>query len=172
MLAKLREELDNVIGNEYVPQCNAIVGLPYMRACIEESLRYKLTSTMGLPRVVPEGDHVIVGKFIKAGVTVSVPTYSLLRDPEAFEKPETFNPYRWISGDKEKMSKAHLPFSTGPRACISRNIAYFEQLVLIATLVHNFEFELPGGNFELRAIERFNGNPDELIVGCRRRVRI
>ena len=43
---------------------------------------------------------------------------------------------------------------------------------MIATLVNNFEFELPGGDFELRTIEKFNGNPDELTVGCRRRVRM
>lgn len=171
VLAKLREELDGVMGDTDVPQYNTISNLPYLRACIEESLRCKPASTMGLPRVVPEGGRVIAGKFIRGGVTVSVPTYSLLHDPEAFEQPEAFNPDRWISGNKEKMAKAHLPFSTGPRACIGRNIAYFEQLVLIATLVHCFDFELPAGDFELKTIERFNGNPDELIVGCRRRTR-
>jgi benzoate 4-monooxygenase len=114
VLAKLREKLDNIIGDEDVPQYNAIANLPYLRACMEDSLGCKPASTMGLPRVVPEGGRTIAGKFIKAGVIVSVPTYSILRNPEAFKQPETFNPDRWISGDKEKTSKAHLPFSTGP----------------------------------------------------------
>lgn len=127
---------------------------------------------MGLPRVVPEGDRVISGRFIKGGVTVSVPTYSHLRDPEAFDEPEIFNPDRWIEGGKDKMAKAHLSFSTGLRACIRRNIAYFEQLILIATLVHGFDFELPSADFELKTPERFNGSPDELIVRCKRRVKV
>ena len=67
-----------------------------------------------------------------------------------------------FGGDKEKMVQAHLPFSIGPRACIGGNIAYFEQLILIATLVRKYDFELPSEDFELENIERFNSNPAEL----------
>src|ERR1700753_2010763 len=137
--------------------------LPYLRACIEESLRLRPASSMGLPRVVPKGGRVIAGQFIEEGVTVSVPTYTLLRNPEAFENAERYNPDRWSDGDKEKMAKAHLPFSTGPRACIGRNIAYFEQLLVIFSLVRKFEFEFPDPSFELRTLERFNSNPGELF---------
>ena len=117
---------------------------------------------------------MIAGKFVDEGVTVSVPTYSLLRDPGTFENAEGFIPERWLTTDqnKAKMSKAHLPFSTGPRACIGRNIAYFEQLLIIATLVKSFEFEFETPDFQLRTIERFNSNPDELVLGCRRRTLI
>jgi cytochrome P450 len=101
---------------------------------------------------------------------VSVPTYTLLRDPNAFENPTKFDPERWISGDKEKMSKAHLPFSTGPRACIGRNIAYFEQILVIGTLVRLFDFEFESEDFELETLERFNSNPGELVLSCRRRL--
>jgi cytochrome P450 len=74
------------------------------------------------------------------------------------------------TGDKEKMSKAHLPFSTGPRACIGRNIAYFEQLLVISMLVRLFDFELPSDDFELETLERFNSNPGELVLMPRRRL--
>ncbi|OQV05294.1 hypothetical protein CLAIMM_10060 [Cladophialophora immunda] len=169
VLAKLREELDPVMRNRDVPLYDSVAHLPYLRACIEESLRVRPASTMGLPRVVPAGGRMIAGKFIDEGVTVSVPTYTLLRDPEAFENPDVFDPDRWINGDRTRMSKAHLPFSIGPRACIGRNIAYFEQIILIATLTHLYDFELPSADFELGVIERLNANPDELIVKCRRR---
>jgi cytochrome P450 len=169
ILQKLREELDNAMGSQEIPQYDTVANLPYLRACIEESLRIKPASTMGLPRVVPPGGRTIAGKFVDEGVTVSVPTYTLLRNEEAFESPEVFNPDRWIDGDKEKMGKAHLPFSTGPRACIGRNIAYFEQVVLIATLVHLYEFRFTEENFELATLERFNANPGELVVSCSRR---
>lgn len=169
VLAKLREELDPVMGSRDVPLYDTVAHLPYLRACIEESLRIRPASTMGLPRIVPEGGRMIAGRFIDEGVTVSVPTYTLLRDPEAFDEPDVFDPDRWIKGDKGRMSKAHLPFSIGPRACIGRNIAYFEQIIVIATLAHLYDFELPSENFELGVIERFNANPDELVVKCRRR---
>ena len=189
VLAKLRAELDSVMGDgnghrpssQYqqqiqvpvsVPQYEQVAHLPYLRACIEESLRIRPASSMGLPRVVPAGGRMIAGHFIREGVTVSVPTYTLLRDPEAFERPDVFDPDRWIGCTgkrKEEMAKAHLPFSIGPRACIGRNIAYFEQLLVIASLVHGYDFELPSVDFELDVIERFNSNPGELVVKCRRR---
>lgn len=126
---------------------------------------------MVLPRVVQKGGRVIAGKFVDEGVTVSMPTYPLLRDPGTFEKAEEFIPERWLTSDdnKQKMSKAHLPFSTGPRACIGRDIAYFEQLLIIATLVKSFDFEFETPDFQLRTLERFNSNPDELVLTCRRR---
>lgn len=170
ILTKLREELDAATGVADVPTYDELAKLPYLRACIEESLRVRPASSFGLPRVVPKGGRWIAGKFIDEDVTVSVPTYTLLRSPEAFHEPETFNPDRWIYGDKAKMGKAHLPFSTGPRACIGRNIAYFEQLLVIGTLVRLFDFDFQFEDFELETIERFNSNPGELMLSCRRRV--
>ena len=170
VLAKLREELNFATGGVEVPSYEKFANLPYLRAVIEESLRVRPASSMGLPRVVPKGGRWIAGQFIEGDVTVSVPTYTLLRDPVAFDEPEKFNPDRWISGDKEKMSKAHLPFSTGPRACIGRNIAYFEQILVIGTLVRLFDFEFPCEDFELETLERFNSNPGEMVMSCRRRL--
>ncbi len=170
VLQKLRAELDAATGTCDVPSYDQVGNLPYLRACVEEALRVRPASSMGLPRVVPKGGRVIAGQFVDEGVTVSVPTYSLLRDSKAFDEPERFNPDRWISGDTERMSKAHFPFSTGPRACIGRNIAYFEQLLLIATLVRSFDFEFETPDFELETLERFNSNPGELLLNCRRRL--
>ncbi|KAE9381402.1 cytochrome P450 [Stipitochalara longipes BDJ] len=170
VLAKLREELDHAASTAEIPSYEELTNLPYLRACIEESLRVRPASSFGLPRVVPKGGRYIAGKFIDEDVTVSVPTYTLLRDASAFENPTKFDPERWISGDKEKMSKVHLPFSTGPRACIGRNIAYFEQILVIGTLVRLFDFEFENEGFELQTLERFNSNPGELVLSCRRRL--
>jgi cytochrome P450 len=169
VLAKLRKELDTATGTADVPSYESLANLPYLRACIEESLRIRPASSMGLPRVVPKGGRYIAGQFIAENVTVSVPTYTLLRDPVAFDQPAEFIPERWVSGDKERMNKAHFPFSTGPRACIGRNIAYFEQLIIIGTLVRLFNFEFLHKEFQLETIERFNSNPGELELLCHRR---
>jgi benzoate 4-monooxygenase len=169
VLAKLRQELDAAAGTSDVPSYDSLASLPYLRACIEESLRVRPASSFGLPRVVPKGGRYIAGQFVAEDVTVSVPTYTLLRDPIAFDKPCEFIPGRWIDGDRERMSRNHFPFSTGPRACIGRNIAYFEQLIVIGTLVRVFDFEFLTKDFELETIERFNSNPGELELTARRR---
>jgi cytochrome P450 len=171
-LSKLRMEIDTAFPSDRMPDYEGASRLPYLRACIEESLRVRPPSSFGLPRIVPEGGRKIAGQFVPAGVTVSVPTYSLLRDKNAFVSPEEYIPDRWLTNDpeeKRKMNTNHLPFSTGPRACIGRNIAYFEQIVLIATLVKHYDFEM-APDFELETLERFNSNPGEFPVMCKRRV--
>jgi benzoate 4-monooxygenase len=176
ILARLREEIDaatmTTMDDTELISYDTASRLPFLRACIEESLRLRPPSSFGLPRIVPKGGRMIAGQFIPEGVTVSVPTYSMLRNQEAFDNPDTYNPDRWITGDKEKMAKAHFPFSMGPRACIGRNIAYYEQLMVVANLVKMFDFEfVQGKGFELRTIERFNSNPDEMVLRCYRRVK-
>jgi len=169
ILSKLRHELDAATGTSDVPPYSAVSNLPYLQACIEESLRVRPARSMGLPCVVPKGGRAIAGQFIEEGVIVSVPTYTLLRNADAFDNPTAYNPDLWMTGDKEKMAKAHFPFSTGPHACVGRNIAYFEQLLVISTLVRLFDFDCPDKSFELETLERFNSNPGELVPSCRRR---
>lgn len=169
VLKKLRTEVDLASGPGEIPTYESLASLPYPRACIEETLRVRPASSFGLPRVVPKGGGQIAGDFVAEDVTVSVPTYTLLRDKNAFEQPDDFIPERWIEGDKEKMAKAPFPFSTGPRVCSGRNIAYFEPVTFIGTLVRLFDLEFSSKDFELQTPERFNSNPVEMEVMCHRR---
>ena len=171
ILCKLREELDAAFPSDTLPTHELASQLPYLRACIEESLRVRPPSSFGLPRIVPKGGRQIAGQFVPEGVTVSVPTYSLLRDETAFDNATEYIPDRWMTDDPEKkrrMMNNHLPFSTGPRACIGRNIAYFEQTVLIATILKFYDCQVPEG-FQLETQERFNSNAGDLIVDIQRR---
>jgi benzoate 4-monooxygenase len=171
VLQKLREEIDAAAPQNAIPTYEVASKLPYLRACIEESLRVRPPSSFGLPRIVPAGGKAIAEKFIPAGVTVSVPTYSLLRDEKVFKNASQYNPDRWLTEDpeeKKSMMNNHLPFSTGPRACIGRNIAYFEQTVVIATMVKFYDGNIEEG-FQLETQERFNSNPGDLPMQIRRR---
>lgn len=180
VLQKLRDELDAAEpGNEIssldkyngIPSYEVVSKLPYLRACIEEALRLRPPSSFGLPRIVPKGGRCIANKFIPEGVTVSVPTYSILRDESVFKDASVYNPDRWLTHDpeeKKRMMNNHIPFSTGPRACIGRNISYFEQAVVIATIVKFYDAGIQEG-FQLETQERFNSNPGDLPMAMRRR---
>ncbi|KAL4936707.1 cytochrome P450 [Aspergillus oleicola] len=79
VLRRLREELDAALPpNEVIPLYQYITTLPYLRACIDEEMRIRPASTQGFPRIVPRGGRMIAGRFVEEGVTVSVPTYTLL----------------------------------------------------------------------------------------------
>ncbi|KAJ5381170.1 uncharacterized protein N7496_003598 [Penicillium cataractarum] len=58
------------------------------------------------------------------------------------------------------MEPYFIPFSTGARGCLGRNISYLEQMVVLATIVHRYEFALPSPEFQLIRQEDF-----DLLVG-------
>lgn len=58
---------------------------------------------------------------------------------------------------------------TGPRGCIGRNLAYFEQQMLIATLVHRYDFEMVAPDYNLPIVERLNANPAQFWIRISRR---
>jgi benzoate 4-monooxygenase len=112
------------------------------------------------------------------GTQVSVPVYSLHHNAAIFPDPHAFIPERWLPHDnmtraeKEQLDKLKnfcIPFSTGPRACIGRNIVYLESLMLVATLVHRYDFELPSEDWRMDTRERLNINPAALWVRVKKR---
>ncbi|KAG6855453.1 hypothetical protein H0H87_002643, partial [Tephrocybe sp. NHM501043] len=151
---KLQAELDAELGSEDLLAATAdqVKRLPFLDACINEGLRVHSTSSIGLPRVVPEGGMSVSGLFFPAGTVVSVPSYSIHRDPavwgddtEAF-RPERWLPYEGVPGsatkevdarEKERLARIQRtfnPFSVGPRACVGRNLAFLELQIIVASL--------------------------------------
>lgn len=133
--AKLRKELDDeLVGNtEPVTSFDQVKHLPYLNACINEALRLHSTSSMGLPRLVPEGGLEVCGRWYPEGTVLSVPSYTIHRDAEVwgtdFEEyrygsspiRDTWTdscqrrPERWLEGPQVHIQKTFNPFSYGPR---------------------------------------------------------
>lgn len=171
VLAKLREELDAALGAQTTAaRYEQVKDLRYLRACIDEAMRLRPPTSLGLPRVTPPEGTTIAGHQIAGDVTVSVPTYTLHRNPILFTDPEEYKPERWLDVDEGPKCRTYvLPFSTGPRACIGRNLAYLEQQILISTLLHRYDWCFMIKDFELETIERFNANPGDMYVKLWRR---
>ncbi|KAJ0415914.1 cytochrome P450 [Aspergillus carlsbadensis] len=151
ILAKLREEVSEALAGEQVAPYAKVKNLPYLKACIEESLRLSPPLPRGLERVTPPSGTYIMGTFIPGNVGASVPAYVVHRDPDLFPEPEEFIPERWIENQNiAKMREAFIPFSAGGRACIGRNIAMIEQQILIATLVYRYDFGLLSDDWILK----------------------
>jgi cytochrome P450 len=98
-----------------------------------------------------------------------VPLISLHHNADIFPDPHQFRPERWLEKDTQNLRDYCLPFSTGPRACIGRNIVYLEALMITATLVHRYDFELPSPDWNMQTKERVNINPASLWVTVKRR---
>lgn len=145
MQAKLQKELDEALAHEDDPVASfeQVKRLPYLEAVINETLRIHSTSGIGLPREVPEGGLTVIGKTFPPGTVLSVPTYTIHRDKRVWgEDVEAFRPERWFEQDQAEIQKTFNPFSFGPRACVGRNLASMELLIIIASILRRYDFVL------------------------------
>jgi benzoate 4-monooxygenase len=174
VLPKLFAELSSALPSPppSVPDFTSIQHLPYLRATINETLRVHCTSSLGLPRVVPPGPGVtILDHHFAAGTVLSVPSYTVHHDQSIWgEDADEFKPERWLGGLTERQKQAFIPFSTGPRACVGRNVAEMELCLILATVVLRYEFVLYEG--ELQTREGFLRKPLGCKVGLKRRVEV
>ena len=167
--SKLQAELDEALGNDDDPIASPeiVKRLPYLEAAINEALRLHSTSSMGLPRIVPEGGLHVSGKFFPEGAILSVPSYTIHRDPEIWGNDvDAFRPERWFEQDQVGIQKTFNPFSYGPRsvkpvtrastgrgeadlvigmnyrACVGKNLANLELQIFMATIFRRYTFVL------------------------------
>lgn len=157
-LATLRQEVDNAFEeDEMVASYDKVKSLPFLRACLDEAMRFMPPTSAGLPRRTPPEGARILGHWIPGNTSVSMPIYTAHHDESVFHNAEEFNPHRWMDpNERRRMESFFIPFSTGGRGCIGRNISYLEQTVVLASLVRRYEFALPSPTFELKRFEALN----------------
>lgn len=172
-LATLRNEVSTVVSDdEMVVPYAKVRNLPYLKACLEESLRLSPPLPRGLERRTPPQGMQIVAENIPGDTIVSIPAYVAHRDPAIFSDPEAYRPERWLQDDEtriKQMRAVFIPFSTGARACVGRNITMIEQQMLLGTLVHRYGFDLPSKDWTLDWEEGFNLWPGKLPLRIWRR---
>ena len=135
-------------------------------------MRIHSTSAMGLPREIPahSGPVEIAGHTFGPGDVLSVPSYTIHHSKEIWgPDADDFVPERW---DPERLTArqkaAFIPFSHGPRACVGRNVAEMELLVMGATVFRCFDFQLQQEG-PMETHEGFLRKPLSLQVGMKRR---
>jgi benzoate 4-monooxygenase len=115
---KLQKELDDAIGldDSTIVTYDQVKALPYLDACINEALRLHSTSSLGLPRLVPEGGLDVLGRHYTEGTVLSVPSYTIHREEKTWGPDyASYRPERWLERDIAVLNKAFNPFSFGPR---------------------------------------------------------
>ncbi|KAL4786221.1 cytochrome P450-domain-containing protein [Aspergillus varians] len=173
VIAKLHQVLDEAIPKDIdVPTHSMVKEIPYLQWVIWETMRIHSTSSMGLPREIPQGNPPVEinGHIFKPGDVLSVPSYTIHHSTEIWgPDADKFVPERWDPARLTARQKAaFIPFSTGPRACVGRNVAEMELLVICATVFRMFDWQLQQeGPMETR--EGFLRKPLGLTVGVKKR---
>jgi cytochrome P450 len=157
ILGRVREEIDSVLDeDEVVASYDKVKHLPYLRACLDESLRLFPPTPHGLGREVPPEGAVIMDEFIPGGTSVSMAAWIAHRDERVFPQADQFIPERWLGEKGRELQPYFLAFSAGARGCIGRNISYLEQAVLLASVLHRYEFALPWEGWDVERLETMN----------------
>ncbi|CAE6446559.1 unnamed protein product [Rhizoctonia solani] len=177
---RLQEELDSALSStedlmkdqsDYTPPSHEQVkDLPYLNACIKEALRLYSTVGLGLPRVVPAGKTLMVaGEVFNEGSIISVPSYSTNRSSVWGSDSEKYRPERWLENGSASLNKYFVPFSTGPRACIGRNLANMNMLLISAAFFHRYDVELASTSTQLKVSDAFVRDATHCEVSIKRR---
>jgi cytochrome P450 len=130
--AQGQAEIDAVLGDNRIPTWDDIPRLPYIRACVKETLRWHPVAKLGaFPHATIE-DDIYKGYRIPKGAYVVLNTWAIHRGSERFDNPNVFNPKRYSedslpaaeSANHVDVSKRdHFGFGAGRRICPGLDIA-------------------------------------------------
>ncbi|KAJ2815570.1 hypothetical protein FBU31_006879 [Coemansia sp. 'formosensis'] len=114
--------------------------LPYLEACVYESMRMQPVSG-NLPRCIPRGGVVLQKYFIPEGLTCSVGISAANMNSTVWEKPYVYRPERFLGNDERK--RKLLTFSAGVRVCPGKNLAWMEITTTLANVLNRYDMEMP-----------------------------
>ncbi|MCJ1251964.1 hypothetical protein MMC30_009202 [Trapelia coarctata] len=146
----------------------------YLRACLDEAMRFSPPIGGIMPREVLAGGAVIDGEFFPEGVDVGVPHYALHHHETYYPDSFIYRPERWIVGGEKGLTEkvvvgkevaeregnegygteetvklaqsAFCAFSIGPRGCVGKGMAYMEMSIILARVLWLYDVRLQAGS--------------------------
>jgi len=152
-LPMLHEELDRVCGDR-LPRSEDRPQLPFLRAIIRESIRWRPPVPTGIPHYLVQDDEYN-GFHIPKGSTIHPLEWAIARDPNLFPDPEAFNPLRWVDPAyptyQEPLTKFptiinSTQFGYGRRTCQGQAVTDEDLLIGIGSIAWLFDIERAAGD--------------------------
>ena len=171
---RLQQHIDEVMPITRMPRLDDRIKLPYVEAFMAEVLRCVNFTPLGGPRAEIDGNgSYIEGYLIPKDATIMFDYDSIFMDDEIFERPDIFNPDRFLNKIGAFVTpKEFIPFSVGRRTCVGMQLAKWELFLYMANLIKTFTF-LPADDEHLPKISGSLGatyEPDKYTVRCERRI--
>ena len=169
-LDRAREEVDRVLGGTLLPTFDQLHELTYVRQILDEALRLWPTAA-GFRRHAREDTVIGGGRYaIPKDLGMMVFSPMLHRDKSIWgEDAEEFNPDHTAP---ERMSaippNGYKPFGTGLRACIGRQFALQEAVLVVGMLLQRFEL-IKDPNYRLHTKVTLTVKPADFHIHLKRR---
>ncbi|EGI60832.1 Putative cytochrome P450 303a1 [Acromyrmex echinatior] len=141
---KAHEEIDRVTERNRFPILADKPKMPYVEAIVMESLRVFVGRTLSVPHRALK-DISIVGHKIPKDTMLVANFNGILMD-ETWDDPEDFRPERFLDNNGNIItSEKFFPFGMGRHHCMGETLARNNIFIIIATLLHAFNFSvIPG----------------------------
>lgn len=174
VLEKAYEEVDRVLGRDISvePTIKEVNQLTYIQMILSEALR--LWPTAPAISVYPYKDEVIGGKYkLKQGTFTTILSLMLHRDKNVWgENAENFDPENFSKDAiASRPIHAYKPFGNGQRACIGRQFAMQEAVLVMGMILQRFQL-IDHTNYELKIKESLSIKPDGFMMKAKLRPEI
>ncbi|CAF3594379.1 unnamed protein product [Fusarium graminearum] len=117
--------------------------MPYLQACIKETLRICPPFCGLLEKVVPHGGDVISdGRILPKGTHIGPSFWGIMRDTDVFgDDADVFRLERWVNTEKETLRvmerSAECGFSSGRYTCLGKDMAILQvNKVIVEVSIH------------------------------------
>jgi cytochrome P450 len=158
IMKKLIEEVRRVgNGRTHISE-DDLSNMKYLKAVGKETLRLHPPIPLLVPRESRQEIN-LNGYHIKAGTRVFINAWGIARDPTYWDQPEEFKPERFLSNSIDTKGNSNfqlmIPFGAGRRGCPGAGYAMAANDLMLANLIHQFDWELPGGAVGLEKLDMF-----------------
>ncbi|CAI9786452.1 unnamed protein product [Fraxinus pennsylvanica] len=160
VMLKARNELWDVVGRNNEVKESDISRLPYLQSVIKETFRFHPTGPLLIPRKA-EVDTEINGYIIPKNSQILVNIWAIGRDSSIWSNPDSFDPDRFLRREIDVKGQHFelIPFGSGKRMCPGYPLATRMVPLIVATMIHNFEWKPEKGMKpeEMDISEKFGG---------------
>ena len=143
---KAQRELDDIVGRDRFPSLDDRPNMPFFQATIMEVQRLANIGDCTIPHYTLK-DTFLCGHRVPKGTVVLVDLPAIHLDPECWENPVHFNPYRHFDTEGKLITQQRnwLPFSAGRRYCPGESFAKVELFLFSSIMLHQFTFHSERG---------------------------
>ncbi|KAI0088578.1 cytochrome P450 [Irpex rosettiformis] len=146
-MRKAQAELDAVVGQGRPPTFDDMPNLPYIRAMVKETLRWRPIAPLAALHLSTEDDWYD-GHFIPKGSTVIANIWDMNRDPAVYPDFDVYRPERFLDetgkvdiAPPDTHNMGHVSFGFGKRICIGLHFTNQTLFISIAMMLWALDFQ-------------------------------
>ncbi|PQM41355.1 cytochrome P450 CYP736A12 [Prunus yedoensis var. nudiflora] len=143
-MKKVQKELEDVVGLGRMVEESDLGKLDYLSMVVKETMRLHPVAPLLVPHAATE-DCIVNGYHIPKKSRVIINAWAIGRDPSAWTDAEEFIPERFEGSDVDVRGNHFqlIPFGSGRRRCPGIQLGLMVVQLMLAQLVHCFDWELP-----------------------------